>query len=594
MKIINGDPITFENNKYKVKIDWLDRVFYDQLTAYEDDVTYNQHANEDLGWIETLEQIVDKENDVDLSVRWFVYRGKSCSDSKAPMVICFDEYFETSWQRIADREGLVILTFEYHRNIRVPDDALGKPEFGVRPDEIKSYKIVVDRVIKEQNIDACRIYCNGISYGDMATLFYAKEYGDTLAGIANINGPTSRYNIERFGLDKFEYQLPVLQIRGEDDMSCDGYPAGLALDVKGNWNWQRNVRSHTSVINRNLWLDKNGYEDVFPEIYTDRNRMFLRYNTESYPVIFNELADSAHLVPVDYSEVIWELIFNRFKRNEKGELVEITEKSWPKDEFSCGLVAGTDKAYINHKVTDLEAACIIVEPFEELNEFSEFYAKPQVNYASFYAPAELMKKFFNIEYAIEDKKNHTNWLWGRCDENIKLDDKEVTFSANGRNYRMFTNSSLVMIDDFAYSMGRPLLVIKDTLMIPVAEFAEMLGYYTSERNDAIYITDHKISIGYTFARILREEILTGSIAEYQYEVKVLETENGSVETSAKTVSEGHQLDISYKAEDGFTLDKMIVTINGLEVPVYENGDRYCVYNVLGDVTVKGLFKNEDN
>ena len=39
---------------------------------------------------------------------------------------------------------------------------------------------------------------------------------------------------------------------------------------------------------------------------------------------------------------------------------------------------------------------------------------------------------------------------------------------------------------------------------------------------------------------------------------------------------------------------MIVTINGLEVPVYENGDRYCVYNVLGDVTVKGLFKNEDN
>lgn len=594
MRVINGDPLTFENDEYKAKIDWLDRVFYDQLTAYEDDVTYNQHANEDLGWTENLEQIVDQENGVDLSVRWFVYRGKTCTDKKSPLVICFDEYFETSWQRIADREGLVILTFEYHRNIRVPDDALGKPEFGVKPDEIKSYKIVVDRVIEEQNVDICRIYCNGISYGDMATVFYAKEYGDTLAGIANINGPTSRYNIERFGLDQFDCQLPVLQIRGEDDMSCDGYPAGLALDIQGNWDWQRNVRSHTSIINRNLWLEKNKYIDAFPEIYTDRNRMFLQYNTESYPVIYNELADSAHLVPVDYSEVIWQLVFNRFQRNAEGQIEEIKKENWTRDEVSCALAAGMEKGYINHKVVELGASCMMIEPYGELNEFSEFYAKPQVNYASFYAPISIVKKFFSIDYTVEDRKNHTNWLWGRCDENIKLDDKAIYFTASGKKYEMYTNSSLVMIDGFAYSMGRPVLVVNGDLMIPAAEFARMLGYHAAERNDAMYITDHEMSIGYTFARILREEILTGRIAGYSYEVKVLGTENGSVSVSTERASEGQTIVISYKPDKGFALDHIIATVNGLDVPVYASGDQYCLYNVLGDVTVKGLFKHESN
>lgn len=595
MKVINGDPLTYESKAHRVKIEWMDRVFFDQMTAYEDYVEHNQHANEDLGWTEYLEQIVEEETGVDLSVRWFVYRGKACKnkdEAKVPMVICFDEYYETSWMRVADREGFVVLTFEYHRNIRVEEDALGKPEFGVRPDEIRSYKIVVDRVMQEQNINPLRVYCNGLSYGDMATIFFAKEHGDMLAGIANINGPTSRYNIERFGLDQLPYKLPVLQIRGEDDMSCDGYPAGLALDIKGNIEWQRNMRSRTTIINRDLWMEKNDATNVQPKICSRGNRFFLKYDTESFPVIYNEVADNSHLVPVDYAEVIWEFIFNRFQRNPAGEIEEIGTTPWPEDEVSCGMAVGMDKAYIGHHVVELGNPCIMMEPFEELNEFSEFYCKPQVNYPSFYAPISLLEKLFGITYEIEDVPNRTNWLAGKPIKEVTLDDKIIRFEFRGKRYVLFTNSSLALIDDHAKSLHRPLLYINNVLMIPVAEISKVLGYFSSERNDAIYITDHESQMGFTFARLLREEILAGlkTVKKSRHTVEVLETEGGSVSVSDAEVYEGQQITMICKPKEGYRFKEIEATVNGLPVPTYVENETHCLYNILGNVTIKGVFE----
>lgn len=592
MKIINGDPLTFENREYRVKIDWLDRVFYDQLTAYQDDVTYNQHANEDLGWSENLEQIVDESKNVDLSVRWFVYRGKSCDEKKSPMVICFDEYFETAWMRIADREGLIILSFEYHRNIRVPDEALGKPEFGVRNDEVEAYHIVIERVIKEQNVDKSRIYCNGISYGDMTALFYAKEHGDMLAGLVNNNGPASYYNIRKFDLENINAPLPVMHIRGEDDMSCDGYPAGLALDIAGNYAWQRNMRSRTSIINRNIWLKVNNVVSLMPEIYTCGKRLFLKYKTDTYPVIYNEIANNAHLTPVDYAEVMWEMVFSRFKKSECGAIVENTDTRWHKDETSCALAAGMSTAYIDHKLIDLGTKCIIIEPYEDLDEFSEFFAKPQVDYSSFYAPVNLLKHFFGIDYSVEDVSNHTNWLWGRENKEITLKDSVIRFKYNGKSYVMHSNSSLVLIDNYAYSLDRPILYVNDEMMVPVAEFSKMLGLYSSECNDAIYITDHEVKIGFTFSRLLREEILAekSELGTKTHSVSIIDNEGGNVSVSKTTVNEGQEVVITALPADGYITRNVLAYINGLSVPVYQVGSNYYLYNVLGEVKVQGVFE----
>ena len=63
-------------------------------------------------------------------------KGKNAGENP-PLIICLDEYYSRSWQYIADREGLIIVAFEYHRNYRLPnnEEGMGALGFGSKPDE---------------------------------------------------------------------------------------------------------------------------------------------------------------------------------------------------------------------------------------------------------------------------------------------------------------------------------------------------------------------------------------------------------------------------------------------------------------------------
>jgi len=119
-KEIHGDPLTADKSSY-IKLDWGARLICDQMETYKDLSPEVQNCNAAIGWEEHLERIYSEDPAVDMDYRWWEYRGKSCtSDTKPPLVICFYEFYNTIWQRIADREGLVIVAFEYHRNLRLP------------------------------------------------------------------------------------------------------------------------------------------------------------------------------------------------------------------------------------------------------------------------------------------------------------------------------------------------------------------------------------------------------------------------------------------------------------------------------------------
>ena len=225
-----------------MKIDWYDRIFNDQLEVYEEWGDTNNHSNEAKGWKEYLERIRVSE-EADLTLHWWTYKGKNAGENP-PLIICLDEYYSRSWQYIADREGLIIVAFEYHRNYRLPnnEEGMGALGFGSKPDEIITYHEVVKRVMEEYNVDKQRVYINGLSYGDGSALNYAMRYSDTLAGIVLINGPTSPYNCKRYQFDKMP-PLPSMQIRSEDDITCDGFPDGMSFDAKGNKGWLRQIRS---------------------------------------------------------------------------------------------------------------------------------------------------------------------------------------------------------------------------------------------------------------------------------------------------------------------------------------------------------------
>ena len=249
--VINGDPKTFKSKDCHVELNWFDRVFNDQLEGYANWCPENEHANEGLGFKEYLERIDGYNNDVNLDIRWWEYEGKACKGQPAPLVICFTEYINTCWHRLADEYGIYILAFEYHRNQKPPEGGLGAKGFGPAIEEIRGYKYVADRMMEKYPIDKNRVYINGLSYGDMSAVNYARDYGDTLAGIVLIDGPSSPFNIQEFKFDNLP-ALPVLQIRGNSDLTCDGFPDGMSFDAKGNFEWLRYMRSKINVINRGV------------------------------------------------------------------------------------------------------------------------------------------------------------------------------------------------------------------------------------------------------------------------------------------------------------------------------------------------------
>ncbi len=101
-------------------------------------------------------------------------------------------------------------------------------------------------------------------------------------------------------------------------------------------------------------------------------------------------------------------------------------------------------------------------------------------------------------------------------------------------------------------------------------------------------------MGYTFSRLLREEILTDAKAplQYKHKISVLDCENGSVSASAEEVSEGEQILITAKPDQGYKLKEVFAAINGIDCPIYENenDEGYILYNVLGTVEVRAEYE----
>lgn len=588
MKVINGDPKTFESSKCHVKIDWYDRIFNDQLEVYEEWGDTNNHSNEAKGWKEYLERIRVSE-EADLTLHWWTYKGKNAGENP-PLIICLDEYYSRSWQYIADREGLIIVAFEYHRNYRLPnnEEGMGALGFGSKPDEIITYHEVVKRVMEEYNVDKQRVYINGLSYGDGSALNYAMRYSDTLAGIVLINGPTSPYNCKRYQFDKMP-PLPSMQIRSEDDITCDGFPDGMSFDAKGNKGWLRQIRSESTIYNRNIWLRANNISSREPKILTEGTRTFLIYESEAGDVIYAEMADRCHIGAVDYAEEMWQKVYSRYKRNDRGGIEKIKELPAP-DKKSIGLVVGSSRAYIDNQVTELAAPCYMVDPKFPLNRATRMYGETECSYSSFYAPVELLKKGFGIGYTVEDLPNFSVWNEGEDNDRIQLDDKVIKFSFSGKHYEIYTNTCLIIEDGITKDLVRPVLTIDGNLMVPVKEFGDFFGFYVSERNEAVYVSDHKNAIGYTVSRILREEVLADKIEEKIFPVSLIKHSHGHTEISTESIKLGDTLEIKTFPEEGYKVTEVYGIMNGLEAPVDKlKENEYIVCNVMGDLVVEVIY-----
>lgn len=592
-KVINGDPLTFEKKEYHIPIHWYDRVFGAQLTAYHDWSEENEHANEGKGWKEHLEQIVDEKQDADLEIRWWEYRGRNCpDDQETPLIICFDEYYNQSWQPVADANNLTVAAFEYHRNMKPPEEGLGALGFGPSMEEIRGYHCVVERIMEHYAINRKRVYLNGLSYGDMSALIYAKEYGDTLAAIVLMNGPSSWYNIMRYDLYGHMPVLPVLMLRSDSDIAVDGYPCGISLDIKGNTEWMRYIRTQGTLLNQKLWMGQMP-EKTLPVIHSDGNRIFLKYDGGAAPVIYHDNNRRSHIAPVDYAQVMWDNLYRCYQRNDGGQIEQIGPDRLTPDQHAIALMVGSSKAYIDHAPKDLPFACYMVDPYPDRLPDHLDYGEEETRASTFYAPIELLETGFGIVYEIMDSEDYSNWLDCTVTDRITLHDQEVHFHYKDQKYVLYTNAAMYTVDGHVEEITRPLLILDGHLMIPVKKMAQLLGLCCDVRNDTAYVTDHPVSMGLATTRVIREVILAPELHRQSFSVALEPAEHGRCELSAQEIPIGETLKLRTFPEDGYETAEVHGYLNGLECNVEEVEPGYFwLCNVYGDVELRIIFRKK--
>ena len=582
LRPIQGDPL-LADGRFTVSLDWYDRVTDDQLRPYTDHSPENERCNADCGWEEHLERISEPAGKTDLDVRWWEYRGRSVS-GPAPLVVCFYEYYNTTWQRIADREGLVIIAFEYHRNQRRPTLGLGTLGYGPWDDEMEAYHTVIERTIEKYGCDRGRVYMNGLSYGDMTTLIYAKRYGETLAGAVCINGPSCAYNLERYGLTDGMPALPSMQIRSDDDITCDGFLPGLTFEQAGNEEWLRNLRSREVVLNRNVWMRANGADAHRARILTRGSRAFVIYDTGKYDVIFAEFNRKCHIIPVDNAEVMWEMLFSRYRRGENGEIERIAPPL-AADEGCIAFSVGCDHAYVNNERADLGAACLMLVPRPDPPRDSVVYCNTECSYPSLYVPARALKACFGLDYTVVySSVTRSEFFYGKGSPDIELRDGVIRFEREGESYALYINTCVVERDGKICDLERPPLIVRGELMLPVKELAELFGLFCCVRNGAAYVSARPFEMGYTLPRLLREELLPDEVYVPEFTVEVRQSENGSIAVSAETLPDGGTLRITAAPDEGYRLARVVAAVNGVPAPIYETGENeYTAFNIMGDV-----------
>ena len=581
-------------DKYHIISEFYDFTTGAQMMQYTDHSEVNQHANAELGWEEHLERVQVPEENADLELRWWEYNAAPKDGKKNPLIVSFFEYYNSCWQQIADREGLTIVAFEYHKNSRIPAGGRGTLGYGPMPDEIATYHKVIGSVIDKYDCDRTRIYMSGLSYGDMTAQIYSSKYGKDLAGLVLMNGPSSYYNLNAFGM-RDQTELPCMQMRSDDDYTCDGFPWPDYDDAEGAKAFVKDIRSLQTVMNRDVWMKTNGAEDYSAEITTDRHYSFAVYQGKNCEVIYCEIFGHCHIVPIDAAEIMWSALFSRYRRGADGRIERIAP-AFLKPDKNVAIAVGIDKAYVDNKAVGLPAASILISPPEKLTRDSYTYHRSEDRYETVYAPVEILKEGFGIDYKVEENPAtlQTHIFAKTISPDIEVKDASVYFSFRGSDYRLMTDCNMVIKDGRVTDLERPPFYVRGQLYVPVMELAKLLGYCSSRNEDTVYITDHEVKLGYTVGRLIREEMLSERDEDPKCSITLLPCENGSAKLSEEIVSRGRSAEVYTKPAPGYVTESVEVFINGYHMPVYKTGvDTYYICNIMKDIELKVNFVKKE-
>lgn len=264
---------------------------------------------------------------------WYVYIPQSvrCNpDKKVPLVLAMHGYTCTGeiyagnsgWYDVAERHGfIVVFPSALHAKVNMPEQGL-MPDWAPlnawnvfleddRPDELKFFSFLLDKMIAEYPVDAHRVFATGHSWGSLMTEMLALGLTERFAAVAPCSGAFFGGAYEK--MTSLPYaaengvQLPIWMFWGTDEewlIPCEP------------------THENETGLTVELWLKRNSKSDMIPADWAQRtctvngrfkDHCFDRENTA--PVQFTQVDYMPHATMPEMSFRIWEEFFSKFSRD---------------------------------------------------------------------------------------------------------------------------------------------------------------------------------------------------------------------------------------------------------------------------------------
>ncbi|MDO4175420.1 MAG: PHB depolymerase family esterase [Eubacteriales bacterium] len=274
---------------------------------------------------------------------WYVHipeAVKAHPEKKVPMVFamhgytCSGEIYigNSGWHQVADQYGfIVVFPSALHGRVSMPDCGL-MPDWAPlaawnvfdeddRPDELRFFNHMLDRMLADYPVDPARVFASGHSWGSLMTQMLGLGMADRLAGIAPCSGVFFGGASKRMlALPRFQKpshtQIPVWMHWGtEEEWLIPGQP----------------THSNETGFTIAMWLKKTGKGEWIPkdwdQVPCEKNGRFWDHKFEKQntaPVWYTQVDGMPHATMPEMSFRIWKAFFAKLSRTADGRVVYAT------------------------------------------------------------------------------------------------------------------------------------------------------------------------------------------------------------------------------------------------------------------------------
>jgi poly(3-hydroxybutyrate) depolymerase len=398
----------------------------------------------------------------------------------------------TSWTMVADREGFICLfpnsskrrfwLVEYEKEkiaeaTAVQDNGIYLNAPPDNPDDNHDMNMVlklIERLKAKYNIDAGRIYMQGMSMGNLMTSQFARYHGDVLAGKAGSGGPSSPgllfdgqgRVINRAG------PLAVWQTRVERDAVPPTFSGDTDTVVKKNRNYWR-------IINEC---------DALPEIKIVGEDNLAFFKGAQADMVFRDVKNRDHGQTLDDAELVWDYLFSGVRRNADGKIVN-SQSILPRqgDSYAIALSLGSDKAFVNNRLVTLAGPV---------------FRHQKLKYHGLNGGALVRGEYFMIPVRSAAEILGAQAVLAR-------DGSSAEMVLPGGTTLQFARGSIgCVVDNKIMSMYCEAVLRDGQLYVPIEWICRrLLNNHASTCDDVLYITDHDAELSINMAHVIRDEIL---------------------------------------------------------------------------------------